>query len=169
MSQRLIILRGAPASGKSTIAKSYRDIEKRIAWIKVDNFKDFFSDSSDMTLPFVNGSAIATLEYLLNKKFTVVLDGIFQGTTTIDDALEIAEELNIHAKVFEIEIPLAILVNRDMHREGVRDGIRAPLGEETIRKIIDNQKHSPYLNAIKLDTEKYSPKECKEIIEKSFI
>ncbi len=43
MTQFLVIIRGAPASGKSSIAKKLRNYSKKVAWLKVDNFKDFFS------------------------------------------------------------------------------------------------------------------------------
>lgn len=40
--QKLIILRGCMASGKSTIAQKYRSFDNKMAWIKVDRFKDLF-------------------------------------------------------------------------------------------------------------------------------
>ena len=70
--QRLIILRGPPSSGKSTIAKKLRDFEHKIAWLKVDNFKDFFAEDTSSALQYVNESAIATLKYLFDQvKFLV--------------------------------------------------------------------------------------------------
>lgn len=65
--QKLIIIRGAPASGKSTIAKSLRDFQKKIAWLKVDNFKDFFSEDGTLGLEYANEAAIVTLEFLVKK------------------------------------------------------------------------------------------------------
>ena len=47
-------------------------------WLKVDNFNDFFAeDSTVVALKYVNGSAIATLSYLLDNNFSVVIDGVF--------------------------------------------------------------------------------------------
>jgi predicted ABC-type ATPase len=86
--QKVIILRGVTASGKSTIAKSYRDFEKRIAWLKVDNFKDFFAADSTPALEYVNGSSVATLQYLLEQGFSVVMEGVFQKTDAIVKAVE---------------------------------------------------------------------------------
>lgn len=48
-----------------------RNFERKIVWLKVDNFKDFFADDASIALDYVNGTAIATLEYLLNQEFSV--------------------------------------------------------------------------------------------------
>jgi len=42
--QFLVIIRSAPASGKTTIAKELRSFKDKVVWLKVDNFKDFFSE-----------------------------------------------------------------------------------------------------------------------------
>ena len=166
--QKVIILRGAPASGKTTLAKLFRDFEKRFAWLKVDNFKDFFAEDATPALEFVNGSAVATLKYLLSQGFSVVIDGIFQDTSAIDKILEIAKEKNIPAKVFELTASLEKLQKRDNQREGVPEGIRKPLGEETIAKIDKTLKDNPYPDSIELDTEHNSIEKCKETISKAF-
>lgn len=75
--QKLIIIRGAPASGKSTIAKKLRDFKKKIVWLKVDNFKDFFSEDGTLGLEYANEAAVVTLKYLLNQGFSVIMEGIF--------------------------------------------------------------------------------------------
>lgn len=70
MKQFLVIIRGAPASGKTTIAKKLRDFKEKVVWLKVDNFKDFFSDNvSPEEQKFVDESALASLEYLLDQAF----------------------------------------------------------------------------------------------------
>jgi len=60
---KLLILRGAPASGKSSIAKKLRNFTKKIVWLKVDNFKAFFAEDSSLALDYVNEAALKTLEY----------------------------------------------------------------------------------------------------------
>jgi predicted kinase len=139
VNQFLIILRGAPASGKSTIAKSFRNFDKKIAWLKVDSFKDFFAEDSSAALEYVNGSAIATLEYLFNQGFSVIMDGVFQETSAIDEALAFAKEKNVKAIVYQIRCSLSVLQERDKTRAGVKEGCRKPLGDDVIAAIYQKQ------------------------------
>ena len=67
----------------------------------------------------MNGSAIATLGYLLSQGFSVVVDGVFQNTTAVDNALQFAKEKNIPARVFELTASLEMLLKRDNQRKGV--------------------------------------------------
>jgi predicted kinase len=164
MNQFLVILRGAPASGKTTIAKEFRNFDKKIAWIKVDNFKEFFAEDSSTALDYVNGSAIATLEYLINKGFSVIMDGVFQETNAIDQALVFAKEKNIKTIVYQIKCSLSVLQERDRIRAGVKEGCRKPLGDDVIASIYQKLEINPYSNAKILDTEHLSLQECvKEI------
>lgn len=168
MNQRVIVLRGVPGSGKSTIAKSYRNLQSKFVWLKVDNFKDFFAEDSSEALEYVNGAAVVTLEYLLENGFSVVMDGVFQDTSSIDKAEEVASKLNVPVRVFELKASLETLVHRDKSREGVREKLRPQLGDKTIRNIFQVLKDNPYKKAINLDTEKNSVVECRKIIEESF-
>jgi predicted kinase len=164
MNQFLVVLRGAPASGKTTIAKHFRNFDKKIAWLKVDNFKDFFAEDSSTALGYVNGSAIATLSYLFNQGFSVVMDGVFQETNAIDNALELAKEKNIKAIVYQIKCSLSILQARDKARPGVKEGCRKPLGGDVIERIYQKLETNHYPNTGILDTERLSLQECIEKI-----
>ena len=62
----------------------------------------------------------------------MVVDGVFQNTIPIDEILEIAKKQDIPAKVFELTTSLETLQKRDAQREGVPEGLRKPLGNETI-------------------------------------
>jgi len=169
MNQFLIILRGAPASGKTTIAKEFRNFDKKIAWLKVDNFKEFFAEDSSAALDYVNGSAIATLVYLFNQDFSVVMDGVFQETNAIDQALVFAKEKNIKVIVYQIKCSLSVLQERDRTRAGVKEGCRKPLGDDVIAKIYQKLEANPYPNAKILDTENQSLQECVEKIANDII
>lgn len=166
--QRVIVLRGAPASGKTTIAKSYRNFETKVAWLKIDNFKVFFAEDSSPALNYVNGSAIVTLDYLLREGFSVVVDGIFQDISVVNKAVEVAQNHHIPIRIFELEVSLVALQQRDKVREGVPEGIRKPLGDDTIANIYSVIKEKHFPNAITLDTENHSVEECKIIIDNSF-
>jgi len=167
MEQKVIILRGPAASGKTTIAKLLCSFEKKTIWLKVDTFKDFFGDS-DQVLPYVNGAAIATMKYLLDQGFSVVIDGVFQNTAAISEAESFSINKGIPIKVFELETSLESLKKRDITREGVREGFRKPLGNETIERIYQTLKNNPYPGSIILNTETSSLEQCKQIIDETF-
>ena len=168
MDQFLVIIRGAPASGKTTIAKRLRSFVKKIVWIKVDNFKDFFSDEASMEeQKYVDKCALVTLEYLLEKGFSIVMEKIFFDPHIISFAVEAAKKRNITVKVFQIKCPLHILQARDKSRPGVKESCRKPLGDETIEKLYNQLENTFYPEAIALDTEKNSIEECIRIIKES--
>lgn len=168
--QKLIILRGAPSSGKSTIAKSLKSLKSKVAWLKVDNFKPFFAkdiSEENEAIDYVNQSAIVLLEHLLNQGFSVVMEGIFQNPQYITLAIDVARQANIQFKVYELECPLEILQERDKVREGVKEGCRKPLGDEVIAKLNKIIQEKPWIGAERLDTEKLSLRECLKILRKA--
>jgi len=161
MKQFLVIIRGAPASGKTTIAKRLRNFDKKIVWLKVDNFKDFFSDEVSLAeQKYVDESALATLEYLLNTGFSVVMEKIFYDPFIIPLAVEAAKKRNVNVAVFQITCPLLVLQERDRNRPGIKEGCRRPMGDEAIENIYAKLKESYYPGAIELNTEKLSVEEC---------
>ncbi len=164
MKQFLVILRGVTASGKSTISKRLRNFEEKIVWLKVDNFKDFFAEDSSTALEFVNGSAIATLSYLLDQGFSVVMDGVFQDTKAIDEALSVAKTKNIKTIVYKIKCSLDKILERDRTREGIKEGHRKALGDKTITQIYEKLESNPYPNSQPLNTESLSVDQCIEKI-----
>ncbi|MGD9129256.1 MAG: AAA family ATPase [Candidatus Woesebacteria bacterium] len=167
--QSLIILRGAPSSGKSTIAKSLKSLKNKIAWLKVDNFKPFFAKDvaeENEAIDYVNQTAIASLDYLLKQGFSVVMEGIFQNPKYITKAVNIAKQLNIQCKVYELECPLEFLQARDKVRDGVKEGCRKPLGDEVIAKLNQVILENPWSGAEKLDTGKLSLNKCIDVLSK---
>lgn len=168
MKQVLIILRGAPSSGKSTIAKNLRDYEKKIAWLKVDNFKSFFAESSDLILDDVNKSAIAVLNYLLDKKFSIIMEGVFQNPTYIQEAINLAKQKNIPSVVYELKCSIETLQERDKIRPGVKQGCKKPLGNFVINNLSGIIKKNPFKNALQLNTEDFSLTKCIDVIKKNF-
>lgn len=169
MKQTLVILRGAPSSGKSTIAKSLRNYEKKITWLKVDNFKPFFAESTDLILNDVNKTALNSLSYLLDHKFSVVMEGVFQNPVYIQEAVNIAKQKNIFFIVYELKCSVNILQERDKTRPGVKEGCRRPLGDFVINNLSKIIETNPFETAIKLDTENNSFDECIKLLKKNFI
>ena len=167
MTQFLVIIRGAPASGKTTIAKNLRNFDKKIVWLKVDNFKDFFSDNASLEeQKYVDECALATLEYLLDQGFSVLMEKIFFDPFIIPLALLAAKKRNIKTAVFQIKCSLATLQGRDRNRPGIKEGCRKPLGDEKIKMIYDQLEKTFCPGAISLDTENLSVEECLNLIKK---
>lgn len=167
MNQFLVIIRGAPASGKTTIAKQLRDFGKKIVWLKVDNFKEFFSGEVSLDeQKFVDECALVTLEYLMDKGFSVVMEKIFFDPFIIPLAIEAAKRRDINVRVFQIKCPLEVLQERDRTRPGIKEGGRKPLGDEVIEKLYKQLEQTYFPGAIELDTENLSIDECVDKIKK---
>ncbi len=169
MKQVLIILRGAPASGKTTIGKNLRDFHNKIVWLKVDNFKPFFSENLEEALPVVNETALVTLRYLLDQGNSVIFDGIFRNPIYVKKAMEYAKNKNIPCVFYQLSCSLKRLQERDRLREGVKEGCRKPLGDEVIEKIYNELENTKIEGAIPLDTENNSLPDYIEIIKKNFV
>lgn len=108
--------------------------------------------------------ALASLQYLLDKGFSVVMEKIFFDPTIIPQAVALAADRNIPVKIFQLTAPLATLQARDKVRPGVKEGCRQPLGDDVIEKIYHQLNETFLSEAIKLDTEQYSLDECVAII-----
>lgn len=168
MKQVLIILRGAPASGKTTLGENLRDFDKKIVWFKTDNIKPFFADYEDRTLDATMETCIATLNFLLDKGYSVIYEGIFKIPKYATDAIELGKSKNITVVVYQLSCPLKTLQERDKVRKGVPEGCRKPLGDEIIESLYNKVENNPIEGAIKLNTEEKSFEECLEIIRKTF-
>ena len=113
MKQVLVILRGASASGKSTIGENLRDFDKKIVWLKTDNFKPFFSEAEERTLDAVMDTALSTLEFLLSQDYSVIYDGIFKKPEYVQKAIDLAKSRNIPVIAYQLACSLETLKERD--------------------------------------------------------
>lgn len=166
MNQFLVILRGGPASGKTTIAKKMRNYPNKVTWLKVDNFKDFFSEESTLDQQkYVDMCALASLEYLLDEGFSVVMEKIFFDPFIIPLAIESAKKRKIKSRVFQIRCPLRVLLERDRVRDGIKEGHRKPLGDEVIKKLFEQLEKTFYPGAIELNTAELTVEDCVKKIE----
>lgn len=166
--QFLVIIRGAPSSGKTTLAKRLRSFKKKVVWLKVDNFKDFFSAKPSLKEQrYVDECALVTLQYLLDNDFSVVMEKIFYDPFIISLAVKEAQRHNTPVKVFQIKCPLDVLQERDRNRPGVKEGCRKPLGDKVIKKIYNQLEKTYYPGAVSLATDKLSIEECVKKIKES--
>src|SRR5665213_1997419 len=161
MKQVLVIIRGAPASGKTTISESLRDFDKKIVWFKTDNIKDFFSDPSEARiLDEVMETCIAILNNLLDRGYSVVYEGIFKNPDYAIRAIEVGRKRNIPTITYQLSCSLETLKARDKTRKGVKEGFREPMGDDVIESLYNKVENNPIEGAIKLSTEEKSLEEC---------
>jgi predicted kinase len=166
--QRVIILRGCMGSGKSTLAQKYRSFDSKMAYLKIDDFKNVFDHFEKEVRPIVHGAAKASLDYLLQQGFSVVMEGVFQDPATIEEVIEVSKRNGVLCKVFELKASLKTLQTRDKQREEIKQGTRTPLGDEAIEYMFNKLKGLPYDAVIELDTEKLSVEESKFFIDEQF-
>lgn len=164
----MVILRGAAASGKTTLCESLRDFDKKIAWVSVDKLKPIFSEYKDETLDATNKASLVLVNYLLEQGYSVIFDGIFKNPVHVREAVEMARNKNILVAIYQLSCSLKTLQERDKARKGVKEGWRKPLGKEVIESLYKKVEDNPIKGAIKLDTENHSPEECLRIIKKNF-
>lgn len=168
MKQVLIILRGPPASGKTTLGKILRNADKKIVWLQVDGFKRFFSEDSDVTLDEVSKTALVTLSYLLNQGYSVIYDGIFKNPDYVQKAVELAKKKDISSVIYQLKCSLKTLLERDTTREGINEGHRIPMDPKVVESIFNKLEQTPIERAIDLNTENQTLEQCLDIISKSF-
>lgn len=168
MSQKLVILRGTSCSGKTTIAESLRDYDAKVAWISIDNFKLIFSNFQDSALDDVNKSTVVSLKDILDRGFSVVVDGIFKRPKHLHAVIEEGKARDIPVFIYQLDCSLETLKLRDKSRKGVKEGWFPPLGDELIEGLYKKVVENPVEGAIHLDTEKLSIEECLKIVKKNF-
>lgn len=168
MVQNLVIVRGPACSGKTTICREIRNYDKKIAMVSVDNTKLIFSNFKDETLDDVHKSVNVILADLLDRGFSVVLEGILKKPIYTKEIIEIAKKRNIPYVIYQLECSLEALKARDRSREGVTKKGYDPLGDELIESIYKTVEGNPIEGAIKINTEEKTIEECIEIIRKNF-
>lgn len=156
MNQKLVIVRGAACSGKTTICKEIRDFDRKIAWLSIDKVKNLFSDFKDEAMDDVNQSAIVILKDLLEREYSVIVDGIFKNPRHIEAIIRVGKDRNIPVVIYQLECSLETLKERDKTREGVAQGLWKPLGDELIERLFRMVEENPIDGAVKLNTE-YTP------------
>ena len=168
MTQKLIIVRGTACSGKTTVCKKLRNFDKKIAWVSIDKIKNIFSDYEDRAIDEVNDAAVATIKHLLDKNYSVVVDGIFKNLKHYDDVVQIGKDKNIPVTVYQLECSLETLKRRDKERDGSKLGLWKPLGDELIESLYRKVMENPIEGAIILNTEKLSVEEIVIMIQRNF-
>ena len=168
MNQKLVIVRGTACTGKTTICKEIRDFDKKIAWVSIDKIKNIYSDYEDRAMDEVNDTAVFTIKHLIDKNYSVIVDGIFKNIKHYEDIVKLALPKNIPVVTYQLECSLETLKIRDKERDGVKQGLWAPMGDELIESLYKKVVENPIKGVIRIDTEEKSIDDCVQIIRLSF-
>lgn len=169
---RLIILRGAPAVGKSTIASKVASLNsaKKKTHIAVDNFQtyDLRPMSKDREKLAIRNSALLAKNFLL-EGFDVVVDYVFDD---VEDQRQFMDFIfgdklgmldTIYVQQFYLDAPIDKIVKRNQSRSGKRgEYMNVPL----LRKLYARTSETKGMieHEVILDTTKYSAKQCAKYI-----
>lgn len=170
MKQTLVIVRGAPASGKTTLCGQLRDTEKRVAWVSVDGVKPIFSHFDDRDVDISYRTALVLIKYLLEEEYSLVFDGIFVRPGQLEylnQAINIAKEKGIEVKIYQLTCSLETTLKRQEKRNWTSSKNKEE-GMETVRRLYQRVLDNPIEGAIELNTEKHTLEECIKIVKKNF-
>lgn len=169
---RLIILRGAPAVGKSTIASKVASLNsaKKKTHIAVDNFQtyDLRPMSKDREKLAIRNASLLAKNFLL-EGFDVVVDYVFDDVEDQHQFMEfifgdkLGKLETIYVQQFYLDAPMEKIVKRNQSRSGKRgEYMNVPL----LRKLYARTSETKGLieHEVILDTTKYSAKQCAKYI-----
>ena len=169
---RLIVLRGSPAVGKSTVASKIASLNsaRKKTHIAVDNFQlyDLRPMSKDREKLAIRNAALLAKNFLL-EGFDVVVDYVFDEPADQEVFMnfifgdQLGKLDTIYVQQFYLDAPIEKIVKRNQSRNGKRgEYMNVPL----LRKLY--AKTSETKGAIKheviIDTTKYSAKQCAKVI-----
>ena len=165
---RLIILRGSPAVGKSTIASKVASLNsaKKKAHVAIDNFQlyDCRSMSLDREKLAIRNAALVTKNFL-REGFDVVVDYVFDDTEDQNQFINFIFDVDfiklnvIYVQQFYLDAPLEKIIKRNQSRSGKRgEYMNLPL----LRKLYEKTSKTKgmLLHEFIIDTTKYSAKQC---------
>lgn len=169
---RLIILRGSPAVGKSTIASKVASLNsaKKKTHIAVDNFQtyDLRPMSKDREKLAIRNAALLAKNFLL-EGFDVVVDYVFDDIEAQHQFMnfifgdQLGKLETIYVQQFYLDAPIEKIVKRNQSRSGKRgEYMNVPL----LRKLYARTSETKGMieHEVILDTTKYSAKQCAKYI-----
>lgn len=169
---RLIILRGSPAVGKSTIASKVASLNsaKKKTYIAIDNFQlyDLRPMSKNREKLAIKNAALLTKSFLL-EGFDAVVDYVFDELEDQEMFMNFifSDQLGkldtIYVQQFYLDAPIEKIIKRNQSRSGKRgEYMNVPL----LRKLYEKTSKTKGLieHEVVIDTTKYSAKQCAKYI-----
>lgn len=162
--QSLIVLRGAPGTGKSTVAEKLRDIGKDKTWLHIDWLGHFFPRSLHQTHSLHYQTAKHFAEVFLSMGYSVIVDGMFEETEWVDWFIDLAKERKIGCRVFEFTASVKDILARDKKHLGVKQGWRNPIQKKDLEVRLKWFQRHPYPKATQINSSERSLEEIVRFI-----
>ena len=162
--QIVIILRGAPSSGKSTIAYLLSKNLPNTYKFGIDSMVQTIISPGKVDMnewlkarPLDHELSEIIVKYLLDKGNNLAIEEIFLEAKEIDKFVKIAHKIGARVFVFELKVSLEEALRREKIRPYAEEG-------KPVKEAIELLDKNPYKNAIKIDTSKLTKAEILEFI-----
>lgn len=123
MRQKLVVLRGLPASGKSTYAaqlviqNNYKRFNRDDMRMMIDN-SIFSADNEALITDFM----YFMIDTWLEKGYNVVLDNTHLNPYTVKEARRLAADHDAEIEIRDFDVPVQVCIDRDLQRDAGRVG-----------------------------------------------
>lgn len=169
---RLIILRGSPGVGKSTIATKVARLNsaKKKTCISIDNFQlyDFRNMCRDREKLAIRNAALLTKNFL-SEGFDVVVDYVFDDPndfiyfTSFMFNETLCKLPLVYTQFFYLDAPIETVLKRNQSRSGKRgEYMNVPLLRKIYARISETK--GKIEHEVVIDSTKYSAKQCAKFI-----
>lgn len=161
-SQVIIIIRGAPATGKTVIARRLRHERKRTVWLGFDVIRALvYKEPRKRKKGLIFEALLALADFFGGKGYSVVIEEIFIKKTQIDPFFKLGKKLRIPVYLFELRAKTKDLLLRNPDRKYSVNG-----GQEAVKRINKLVLSNPDKRAIIIDTSKFTSAETISFIRK---
>lgn len=163
----VIVIRGAPSTGKTTTAHEIRRKLSNSFILSIDNLiamnvseeviGDERIESWGEMRPLGHELGHVLTSYLLKRGKNVIIEEMLPDVAGIKKLVKLASSWGANPFVFELTAPLEIIKRREKMR-------KYPDPEKPVKMIIDLLTKNPYPKVIKIDTSDLSPREVADLI-----
>ena len=161
--QTVIILRGAPSTGKTTVAHLLTERIPGLVKISVDSLVNMNVKPKHTNEEWVKGRPLGLemarvlLEYFLTKGNCVVIEEFFIETNRIKEIIKISRKHKASSYVFELTVSLMAALEREKIRPDAKN-------EKPVEELIGLMEKNPYVGTIQIDTSDKSPNNIVDLI-----
>ena len=164
INQKLIILRGVPGTGKSTVAKKLRDTGKDKIWLHIDSIGHFFPRLLHEAHSLHYETAKNFAKFFLSMGYSIIADGMFEETEWVDWFVDLAKERKINCRVFEFTASVKDILERDRGHSGVKHGWRSPIRKKDLKARLKWFRKHTYSKTTRINSSEKSPEEIVKFI-----